>query len=531
MKSLLLQRWRPRLADPRLHELLWYCVPGVAVALIVRAWLMVSMPYAQFHFDTPDFLQTPYELLCNHRLSLHNKKTFLTPLLYTLPFLCRIPAMLAIPVGQHLLGMALVLMVGALCRLWFAFWRWIIVPLTVLMALDPALLWFEHTLLAEAAYLFCVVALALAGTVFVRWPNRETFGFLLAALFFTAGARPEGRLFLAFGVLLTLLVYQGQLRREATKFVTLFVFCLVTLLVTRTQQGGILLYASLLHLAPDQSHVAPDLMPCLRPMRDRLHHSRALRVSNDVVRAEKRLTEQIVECFAPKHPELQLGDTKAYNTKRVNALCLKLAIETARTHPLQLPEIVMVRFLSRIDDDDGGQFLNHDVQTRQYRALVRGERRNGAMGTGLAGVPLGTEDEVTSFIYGHYDERRVAWYNRWEAFWMGALGYLHLPDVRYSAEYQLPGLPLFYVVALVGAVMMLVLPTGTRRFHWAFLPVLGGVWFTVTLTGAIMPRYRVVLEPFWLLYFFAVADGIARFATRARPLPRAPSAVMMPAAP
>ena len=509
MPSPFLQRWRPRLTDARLHEFLWYCVPGVAVALVVRAWLTASMPYAQFHYDTPDFLQTPYELLCNHRFSLHNKKTFLTPLLYTLPFLFRVPAMLAIPAGQHLLGAALVLMTGALCRLWCVFWRWMIVPLTVLMALHPALLWFEHTLLAETHYLFCVVALALAGTVFARWPGWETFAYLLAALFFTAGARPEGRLFLAFGVLLTLLVYHGQLRREAAKLMALGVFCLLTLVLTRTQQGGILLYASLLHLAPDESRVAPDLMPCLRPMRDRLRRERARKVSNDVVRVEKRLTEQFVECYAPKHPELQLSDGKSYNAKRVNALCLRLAVETARAHPFRLPEIVLVRFLARIEDDSGGQFSNHDIQTRQYRALVRGERRNAALGTGLAGVPLDTEDAVTGFVYGHYDEKNVAWFNRWETLWMDAVSSLHLPDVRYSPEFLLSGLPLFYVAGLAGAAMMMVVPSGTRRFHWALLPVLGGVWFTVTLTGAIMPRYRFVLEPFWLLYFFAAADRIA----------------------
>ncbi len=107
-----------------MHELLWYCVPGVAVALVVRAWLMASMPYGQFHFDTPDFLQTPYDLLHDHRLTLHNKKTFLTPLLYTLPFVLHVRALIAIPVGQHLLGTATVLAVGGLARLWFVRWRW-----------------------------------------------------------------------------------------------------------------------------------------------------------------------------------------------------------------------------------------------------------------------------------------------------------------------------------------------------------------------------------------------------------------------
>ncbi len=477
------------------------------------------MPYGQFHFDTPDFLQTPFDLLQRHRLTLHNKKTFLVPLLYTVPFLLHVPALIAIPAGQHLLGTLLVLMTGALARLWFAWWRALIVPLTVLVAVHPSLLWFEHTLLAETVYVVCVVWAALAGTLFVRRPGWESLGFLLTALFFTAGARPEGRLFLAFGVLLVGLVYLRSWRAEMIKLAVVALFCVVTLLATRTAQAGILLYTSILHLAPDQSGVAPDLMSCLRPMRDRLRRERARRISNDVVRVEKRLSEQIIACFAPQHPEMNLGEPGKYNAKNLNKLCLRLALETARQNSFALPRIVGTRFLARIEDDSGGEFTNHELQTRQYRALKRGMSRNAVLGVGLAGVPLDSEDAVTSFVYGHYDERRVGWYNRWEHGWMEALGRLHLPDGHFSDDYELPGLPWFYVLALLGAVAALCMPGRFRILHWAFLPILAGVWFTVTLTGAIMPRYRFVLEPFWWLYFFAFADAVARGVARRRRSP------------
>lgn len=518
MNSPFAHRWQRRLADRRLHEFLWFCVPGVVVAVLIRAWLTASMPYGQFHFDTPDFLQTPYDLLQRHRLTLHNKKTFLVPLLYTVPFLLHVPALIVIPAGQHLLGTLLVLMTGALARLWFACWRALIVPLTALVAVQPSLLWFEHTLLAETVYVVCVVWAALAGTLFVRRPGWESLGFLLAALFFTAGARPEGRLFLAFGVLLVGLVYGRRWRVEMAKLAAVAGFCVVTLLATRTAQAGILLYASILHLAPDESRVAPDLMRCLRPMRDRLRRERAERVSNDVVRVEKRLSEQIVGCFAPQHPELALGEPGKYNAKNLNKLCLRLALETARQHPLALPQIVGHRFLARIEDDSGGEFANHDVQTRQYRALKRGMKRNDVLGVGLAGVPLDSEDAITSYVYGHFDEHRVHWYNRWEHVWMETLGWWHLPDRVFSEEYKLPGLPVFYVFALLGAVAALGLPGHFRVMHWAFLPVLAGVWFTVTLTGAIMPRYRFVLEPFWWLYFFFFVDAVGRLIRRRLPI-------------
>jgi hypothetical protein len=511
-------RWRGFLASRSLHQFLWFCVPGVLVAVLVRAWLTAALPYGVYHFDTPDFLQTPYDLLHSHRLTLHNKKTFLAPALFTLPFLLRIPALALIPLGQHLLGCLLVLMTGGLCRLWFVFWKWWIVPLTVLMALHPALLWFEHTLLAEADYIFCVVWLALAGTLFVRWPGWPSFGFLLVALLFTAGGRPEGRLFLAFGVAVTVVVYARRWRAELAKFATLIVFCFATLLMTRTAQGGILLYASLLHLAPDHSNVAPDLTPCIEALRDRARRTRALRVPNDVVRVEKRLVEQITTCYAPKHPGIVFGGVNNPNSKQINSLCLRLAIEIARQHPWDLVVLVADRFLARIDDDSGGQFLNHDLQTRQYRALKRGSGRNAVLGMGLAGVPLLSEDQITNFVYAHYAESRVPWYNAWEQAWMSAIGYFRLPGHAYSAEYRLPGLPYFYVFAFAGAIVSLFIAgPELRAFQWTFLPVLGGVWFTVTLTGALMPRYRFVLEPFWLLYLCFLPDGLARLIRRSPP--------------
>jgi hypothetical protein len=506
-----LMRGRVRLASSPVSEFLWFCVPGVLAAVLVRAWLTAALPYGIYHFDTPDFLQTPYDLLHAHRLTLHNKKTFLAPFLFTIPFLLRIPALLLIPVGQHLLGCLLVLMTGALCRLWFVFWRWWIVPLMILMALHPALLWFEHTLLAEADYIFCVVWLALAGTVFVRWPRWPAFGFLLAALLFTAGARPEGRLFLAFGGAVVVLVYAGRWRAELAKLATLVLFCAATLLATRTAQGGILLYASLLHLAPEHSMVAPDLAPCLEALRDRARRTRARRVPNDIVRVEKRLVGQIATCYAPTHLAAGLGDARHPNTRQINALCLRLALEIARQHPWALVTLVGDRFLARIDADSGGEFRNHDLQTRQERAFQRGLNRNAVLGVGLAGVPLLTDDQITAFVGAHYAESRVPWYNAWEHAWMAAIGWLRLPGRAYSAEYRLPGLPLFYVAGLIGAALSLFLvEPRLRLFQWTFLPVLVGVWFTVTLTGALMPRYRFVLEPFWLLYLCFIPEGVVR---------------------
>ena len=510
MTSPTFPRWQDFLRDRRLHEFLWYCVPGVCVALLVRTLLTAGLPYGQYHFDTPDFLQTPYDLFHAHRLTLHNKKTFLTPFLYTLPLLFRLPALIVIPLGQHLLGTLLVLMIGALARLWFTLWRWWIVPLMVLTALQPSMLWFEHTLLAESHYVFCVVWAVLAGTIFARYPGRSSFAFFLVALFFTAGSRPEGRLFLAFGALLILFVYAYNWRVHLAQFAIFAVFCVATLFATRTHQGGILLYSSLLHLAPDESRVAPGIMDCLRPLREQLRTSRSQRIDNDVVRTEKRLSDLILNCYSPTHPEVGLQGAVTHKASRLNNLCLKLAIEAARQHPFRLPGIVVNRFRSRLVEDSGGELSAHDLHERQFRALDRGSKQFSELAVGLTGVALNSDEDITRFIDAHYDAKRVEWYDHLEKGWLSTVNQFRLPDSTYSAEYRLPGLPWLYVLAVLGAMATLFLPGSARAVQWSFLPVLVGVWFTVTLTGALVPRYRFVLEPFWLLYFFAFTDAVAR---------------------
>ena len=283
------------------------------------------------------------------------------------------------------------------------------------------------------------------------------------------------------------------------------VFCAVVLLITRTSQAGVLLYASILHLSPDHLRAAPDLAPILQPLRDERRQARAETVPNDVVRTEKRLQQLIQTSYVPTHPELHL-DTP----RQMNSFCLRLAMETALAHPWNLPVIVADRFRARIDSDSGGQFTWNDLITRQARSYERGADRNTALR--LAAEPLETPEEIARFVGEHYREKRVRWFDRLETGWMGAVTALHLPDRRYSPTYQLPGVPYFYLVALAGACAALFVPARLRKFQWAFLPVLAGVWFSVTLTGALVPRYRFVLEPFWLIYFFFVADAMVRLA-------------------
>ena len=526
--NILSQRARRCLADPRLHEVLWYCVPGVVIGLFLRAWLMVAMPYGYYHPDTHDFLTTIYSLRAHHHFVIHGKTTFLTPVLYTLAFFPKLPALVVIPLAQHARGLLLVLMSGALCRLWFTFWRWLIVPVTVLMAMQPAMLFWEHTLMSESGFVFCAVMLALAGTCFVRWPERLTYGWLLGAMACAAAARPEGNLWQGTGILLVLLVYGRRWKEEWIKIAGAVVLALGMLSITKTSHSGLLLYASLVHLTPDNPRTIPGFGPYIDPLRDQMIARRNDWVSDDVVKASKKVYEALA-AYVKDHPRAHLG--LAYHADRfkreqlggkteadpevelrygnnVSDLCRRLAIESALAHPLALPGYAWNKFRAPIRMDSGGVFEDYTFHEKQAFSLMGNPEIVKEIGPGLVGTTLDTQDQGRAFVNDHYQLQKVEWFNTLEADWQNAVDYIHLPDYRYSAHYNLPGLPLYHVFAILGAVVALFRPGGARRFHRGFVPVMFGTWFVVMLTAAVIPRHRFVWEPFWLLYGFFLFDSV-----------------------
>ena len=528
--TLLPFRLRSALSDSRLHEFLWFSVPGVLVAVVLRTWLMVVMPWGYYHPDTHDFMTTIYFLKAHHHWAVHGKTTFLTPVLYALSFFVpKVPALTLIPLAQHLRGLLVVLMIGGLCRLWCVFWRWLIVPVTLLAAIQPAMIFWEHTLLSESGFVFGAVSLALAGTMFARWPGWPSLGALMAAMFLVAAARPEGNLWLGAGVFLTLLVYGRDWRQEYLKIAASFLLALVMFSITKVSHSGLLLYSSLVQLTPDDPHTIVGFGPYIRPLRDRMEVKRREAVTDDVVRTSRRINEALT-AFAKDHPNADLGlntdererrrkaDPRATTPQgdaeldlrvgnNISNLCRRLAMESARAHPFLLPGIAWHKFLAPINADSGGRIDEHTFHEKQAFSLSGKADIARTIAPGLVGSPLDTYEQARAFVDQHYDLGKVQWFNGLEARWQAAVDFFHLPATRYSDTFRLPGLPLYHLCAMLGALTALFRPGPARRFHWAFVPTLFGAGFIVTLTAAVIPRHRFVFEPFWLLYLFVLLDG------------------------
>ncbi len=236
--------------DARLRELLLWCAPALLAGALLRLFLEMRMPYGYVQFDSGDFLVTPFRLLAQHQYFIDSKKAFFTPTFFTIPFLLHIPALLFIPIAQHLMGLIEVVIAGALIRLWLPLWRWIIIPATLLIALSPWQIWYEHTLMGEANYVFFIFLTALLGSLWALRPKWTNFAWFALSLFCICGTRAEGKIFLLFGFALMPLVLWPRWRAMLVA-----VLCLVAVHEVASLGGGgshafSLLYATLFEFTP-----------------------------------------------------------------------------------------------------------------------------------------------------------------------------------------------------------------------------------------------------------------------------------------
>jgi hypothetical protein len=499
MPSLSTIRNSPWLAS--LRELILWCLPALLCGAVLRGLLLAHFPYALVHPDSQDFLVTTDRFLNrHHHLVLHDKKSFLGPILFLLPILVRLPTLLVFAWAQHLLGLVYILLVGAIVRCWTALWRWWIIPATVLAGINPALLYYEHALIAESHYLFCVTALALAGSAYAMDRTRGRFALLLLALFLTAGSRPEGKLYVLFPLMLVPMLHWGQGRKLALFSGITLAFCILTWLSSRNSQAGSLLYTTLLPLAPDTPKSAPDFGPLIAPLRQERLAKGPLAIP-DLVQEEKKVTKVVYAYLRSQHRP----------TNNYGAFCQRLAVEAALHKPLLIPLVVVDKFLlgTRFPTNDG--FGVDWIQQRQIIACTYKSWMLRLMPR-LTGRPIHSRDDLIAYIHQEFQPLQPDWFDPLQSFWLGLTTGVRIPFPGLPAG--TPGLPLFYLLGAGGAIAGVIRSGRTQKLHLAWVITLGFTASVVMLTGVVNPRYRFVFEPFALIYVFVLADSVVGLVLR-----------------
>jgi len=502
------------------RELLAWSLPALIIGGIARLWLEVHFPYGYFQGDTPDFLVTAERFVRRHTLVIHGKKAFLAPILFAIPFLIHIPALILMPLLQHIAGLAATVLAGGIVRCWFRLWRWFIIPATILYTINPALLWYEHALLAECYYLFCVTAVALAGTLLVREPTLRRYVWLIVALFFTAGSRPEGKLYVAFGIGVVALAYMGDWKLWLRRILVMLLCSAAIWMSSRSTQAGLLLYATVVPLAPEKSTVAPGVEPYLEKLRS-TSDSDDPSVRRKLNSVEKAANDALHDYLA----SLRQKSDDAH----VSALAQKLAIEAIKTRPGLLPIIAANKFLMTCRPnaqgyytDTSGGFTPYWIYDKQMEALARRSFMKPLM-KGLTGRDLQTDAETNAFLHEKYIPLQPDWFtplqDDWSKATLGLQWGSHGVDKRF-----IPGWPALCLIAAAGMLLAAFVPRDRLwRFHLPWIAVFIGVWFAVMLTGVVNPRYRFVFEPFLILYAFLLLDFLWSAVASLARLPREPA--------
>ena len=502
--------------DPRVRELLLFCLPALVAGLALRAVLTAQMPYGFFHDDTPDFLTTPEKMLAKHDFEIHPKKTFLVPFFFTVPFLLHVPALLFIPAVQHLLGLTLIVMIGLLCRLWFTHWKWFIVPATLVVAVNPAILWYEHVLMAESLYAFCTVLLAVAGTLYIRGPSRARLIFLLAALVLLAGARPEGKLMFGFGLLLVLLAHWGDWRRCRVAFGSVALTGIVTHFLTHTAQAGLLLYTSLAHLTPSPVQSAPDLERYIAPLR--AEFLAAWQRDLQFAKAKERSAiSDAIDRYLKDHPDVKERMRPHADQKIPKGL----ARETLLRNPLEAARLAGYKFRYTATGATNGDFSAYWIYGQQSEAMGRKIPQLVNLRRGLTGRPLTSLEEIESWVHAHYPE--LAWFNTYSARWHQLEFAWRFPDLV-GTKRTIAGVTFFHIAAWAGMLCAALRRSPTQKLHVALGLALVTLLFTISLTANVKPRFHFVFEPFWWLYILLAVDCVVAWCVRPFSKARASSA-------
>ncbi len=188
------------------QQCLWLCLPALIVGAVLRIWLLSALPEGSYSADSSSFFETTRKLMLKNEFLVSHKRRWLYPLLLLpTPFIPPSPIRV-VPIVQHALGLVTIFGVGWIVGNLTHFRKLLIPAVTVLYAVWPRVLWYEHEILAEGIFLagfIWMVALALPLGALKN--QRRLFWFLFAAMF-VVSIRPHGRGIWLAALLSTLLL-------------------------------------------------------------------------------------------------------------------------------------------------------------------------------------------------------------------------------------------------------------------------------------------------------------------------------------
>jgi hypothetical protein len=230
---------------PILADAIRWALPALIFGGVLRLLLTNYLPYAMWGADSRSFYTFAHKFVGTGALSLGEKRRYLYPLLMLPVSYLPGGALRWLPILQHTFGCLTLLALAYVVRKTLAYWRLWIVPVTLVYAGLPIVLWCEHELLGDHLF-FCLLIWSFAG--WIAWVSQAeaqrarrlfwTF-FIPFALFILT--KPAGR-FVWPGLLLGFLMVKAWKTLRWPHAIALLALLAVTPTVGSNRQGAWLLY-------------------------------------------------------------------------------------------------------------------------------------------------------------------------------------------------------------------------------------------------------------------------------------------------
>jgi len=506
-----LHDWLAR--HPLVRDAILFCIPALLFGAALRLILLYYSPLAFWNADSRSFMGFTNGVLTEWYFSINEKRRYLYPI-FMLPISL-------LPGGtlrwlswiQAAVGLLTVLPLAYIVRRVFTGWKWWIIPVTVLYAGMPVLIWYEHELLADTLT-FNYTVWIMAG--WVAWTSQKNpvrarqlwwWFFVPFAMFLLT--KPSGK-FLWPGLAIGILLVLGWRVLRWPQWAAIGALFLVSLTIGDEDQSSWLLYTSNFPLTrldtPLHAEYKAEIKDWVQKTRDELddYHRTEMDV-HDFLRSPE------------DHPEYPLWQKLAKESdEKLNNLYHDLSKEALSSSPHLFLYIALTRLAGSANQTD---FDTDRFETSYYDQRFEkqyGSKRNTPSMLRIAlGIPkdepMPPYSTVRTWINPHPDFAGARFLVAYSDAYQRAGDLIYRPRGKPSTMLESrPSVLGWWVV--IGTIMSLFSPWRNTLGVWAI--ALWGYGLAVFLLGVELHRY---FTPLWALILLLLAiplDGIYRLVLR-----------------